>query len=138
VYVRSASIDPQDARYPCVEGILDGSLIQSHVHDFFLCINIKNRRTLFRVFFKRHQNLPLNHFLNIQGDLLVMRVASRNHESIVNLRPSDAHALDRILMMYVHPFVCYQIIQILTDITTGLYPRFAAFKAKQGHLYPWR
>ncbi|KAG6864183.1 hypothetical protein C0991_011758 [Blastosporella zonata] len=88
---------PYDARYPSVEGVLDDILLQSHVHDFFLSTTIKCRRSLFRVFFKRHKHLPYNASLDIQGDLVVMRVASRNRDSFVNLRSTDMHVLDRSL-----------------------------------------
>lgn len=106
VHVRSASIDPQSTRYPCVEGVMDGALIQNYVHDFFLRVVIKRRSTLFRVFVKRHKNLPFNPFLGIQGDVLVMRVASRNRDSLVNLRASDMRILDRLLTRYAPlPFI---------------------------------
>jgi hypothetical protein len=83
-----------------VEGIFDGALIQPHIHDIFLIIAVKRRRVLFRMFFKRHKNLPHNPFLGIQGDLLVMRVASHNRNSLVNLRSSDIHTLDRSLARF--------------------------------------
>lgn len=85
---------------------MDGALIQNYVHDFFLRVVIKRRSTLFRVFVKRHKNLPFNPFLGIQGDVLVMRVASRNRDSLVNLRASDMRILDRLLTRYAPlPFI---------------------------------
>ncbi|KAJ3709438.1 hypothetical protein C8R42DRAFT_649380 [Lentinula raphanica] len=44
----------------------------------------------YRVFFQRHQSLPTNVVLGIQGDLIVMRVGSKNIENVVNARKGDS------------------------------------------------
>lgn len=101
VHVRSTGPDHRYSRYPCVEGVLDDTRLQSYIHDFFIRVFVKRKPSIFRVFFKRHKNLPRNSFLDIQGDVIVMRVASRNRNSLVNLRSSDIRLLDRSLMKYV-------------------------------------
>ena len=104
VHIRSTGPDHRYPRYPCVEGVLDDSRVQSHVHDFFIRIFVKRKPSLFRVFFKRHRNLPYNSSLKIQGDVVVMRVSSRNRNSLVNLQSPDIRLLDRSLKKYVQCF----------------------------------
>lgn len=93
IYATCCSADPQNFRFPCLEGIIEGSHVQPFIHDIY----VLHRSTLFRVFFKRHTMLPYNKQLGIQGDVVVMRVASRNRHSVVNLRPSDRRIADLIL-----------------------------------------
>ncbi|KAJ7809220.1 hypothetical protein B0H14DRAFT_3481596 [Mycena olivaceomarginata] len=61
----------------------------SHVHDIAVTVRDGPNTSRFRVFFKRHVLLPASKSLRIQGDLLVMRVASRNEHSVVNMRAGD-------------------------------------------------
>lgn len=89
------SPSPRGPRYPCVEDVLDSSLIQSHIHDCFLRLSVHRHEVLFQIFFKRHVRLPRNKMLSIKGDLLIMRVSMKNKGSVVNLRSSDVPLLDR-------------------------------------------
>lgn len=91
------SSNPQSIRYPCVESVMDGALLQAHVHDIYVRVLRQSRSILFRVFFKRHAMLPRDPNLNLQGDIVIMRVASRNKQSVVNMRSSDRHLADDVL-----------------------------------------
>lgn len=94
----SSASNPQGVRYPCLEDVIDGGAFQPHTHDIFICIHTSNHRsTLFHVFFKRHMSLSPNDQLGIHGDLVVMRVASTDVDSVVNLRLSDACIIDKAL-----------------------------------------
>ncbi|KAJ3765167.1 hypothetical protein FB446DRAFT_833096 [Lentinula raphanica] len=74
-------------RVPLVESRFVGwDDTQAHIHD----IDVMYRRCRYRVFFQRHQYLPTNGFLGIQGDLIVMRVGSKNTENVVNARKGDS------------------------------------------------
>lgn len=75
---------------------MSGSPLQPHVHDIYVRVS-RPRPILFRVFFKRHVMLPRNVKFNLQGDIIVMRVASRNRQSVVNLRTSDRHIADAVV-----------------------------------------
>ncbi|KAJ3717356.1 hypothetical protein C8R42DRAFT_644610 [Lentinula raphanica] len=57
-------------------------LCHEHASPFLIC--------RYRVFFQRHQSLPTNVVLGIQGDLIVMRVGSKNIENVVNARKGDS------------------------------------------------
>ncbi|KAJ3766233.1 hypothetical protein FB446DRAFT_826672 [Lentinula raphanica] len=59
---------------------------QAHIHN----IDVMYRRCRYRVFFQRHQSLPTNVVLGIQGDLVVMRVGAKNTENVVNARKGDS------------------------------------------------
>lgn len=98
IYVKCVSSNPQDIRYPCLEDILNGGEFQPHTHDIFVRIRLGPRRSaLFRIFFKRHVLLSPNHQIGIHGDLAVMRVASQNIHSVVNMRSSDDRYVDSAL-----------------------------------------
>lgn len=75
---------------------MDGSHFQPHVHDIYVRV-FRPRPILFRVFFKRHTMLRYNTKLNLQGDIIVMRVAAHNRQSVVNLRTSDQRIVDAIV-----------------------------------------
>ncbi|KAF9555248.1 hypothetical protein CPC08DRAFT_726520 [Agrocybe pediades] len=103
-HAKCISQNPQDIRYPCMEDILGGGHFQPHTHDIFVRIPLQRKRTaLFRVFFKRHVSLQLNRQLGIRGDLVVMRVASKNKHSVVNMRCSDDQLVDAALRR--HPTI---------------------------------
>jgi hypothetical protein len=97
VHTRCSSSNPQSPRYPCVEGILDYPGIQTHIHDIYVIIRHRRATSTFRIFFKRHLLLPLNHVLDVQGDMLIMRVASKSRSSVVNMRGSDWRLADFIV-----------------------------------------
>lgn len=73
---------------------MGGSRTQPHVHDVVVSVANGPYSAKFRVFFKRHQNLPHNGVLNLRGDVVVMRVGSKDPDSVVNLRSSDSRAMD--------------------------------------------
>lgn len=100
VDVRCKSADPQDFRYPKVESFLDYPVLQPYVHDIYIRVRYNRTTATFRIFFKRHMLLPLNPHLNLQGDILVMRVASQNRHSVVNMRSIDTRLVDRALNRY--------------------------------------
>ncbi|KAJ7807508.1 hypothetical protein B0H14DRAFT_3483164 [Mycena olivaceomarginata] len=89
VHTHCSAPNPQLLRFACVESVLDDSAVQSHVHDIAVTVRDGPNTSHFRVFFKRHVLLPASKSLRIQGDLLVMRVASRNEHSVVNMRAGD-------------------------------------------------
>lgn len=78
---------------------MEGSSLQPHIHDVYVRVS-RPRPILFRVFFKRHVLLPHNPKLDLRGDVVVMRVASRNRQSVVNLRTSDRRIADAVLREY--------------------------------------
>jgi hypothetical protein len=97
VPTRCSLEDPKGIRYPCVEGLLDHAKVQPYVHDVY--VRVKHGRvatTTFRVFFKRHAYLPDNHFLGMQGDVALMKVAARHLTSVVNMRGSDLELADTV------------------------------------------
>ena len=96
VHTRCASPNPQSPHYPCVERALDYPKVQSHVHDVYVAVKHGRIITPFRVFFKRHTMLPLSGYLGVHGDVLIMRVASRNNASVVNMRSTDGRLADYV------------------------------------------
>ena|ERR1700742_1720744 len=96
VWTRGLPSQPQVTRYAHVETVMNFAALQSHVHDVFVRFTYRGRPTVFRIFFKRHASLPSSHF-GMHGDVLVMRVAQSNGDSVVNLRASDRRILDRVL-----------------------------------------
>ncbi|KAJ7813624.1 hypothetical protein B0H13DRAFT_1555357, partial [Mycena leptocephala] len=89
-------------RLPFVETVMGHSSAQPHIHDVVVFVHHQgaNGRTAisrFRVFCKRHVRLPYNWRLDLKGDVLVMRVASKSLSSVVNLRRSDAKIADFIV-----------------------------------------
>ncbi|KAJ7833896.1 hypothetical protein B0H13DRAFT_1552846, partial [Mycena leptocephala] len=60
VHTRSQSTDPQDLRFPIVEGVLDCGAVQAHMHDVDIVLKHGRRTTRLRAFFKRHVRLPAN------------------------------------------------------------------------------
>ncbi|KAJ7166521.1 hypothetical protein C8R43DRAFT_1122101 [Mycena crocata] len=96
IFTRCRSSNPQDDRFPCVESVLDSAAVQPHIHDIRVVFKHGRRTTHFRVFFKRHVRLPANPNVDVQGDLLVMRVAAQNDESVVNMRGGDQRLADYV------------------------------------------
>ncbi|KAF8173040.1 hypothetical protein K438DRAFT_1981228 [Mycena galopus ATCC 62051] len=78
IHIRSTGAKPGSLRYPCVEDVLDGAAVQAHVHD-------------------RHVRLPKSKSAHIRGDLVVMRVGSKNDDSVVNMRAGDRQSADFIV-----------------------------------------
>ncbi|KAJ6608085.1 hypothetical protein B0H10DRAFT_2227214 [Mycena sp. CBHHK59/15] len=106
VHVLCESSDPQGRRFPCVESLMNGDHIQPYIHDVSVMVMHQpdGRRdrcvtSVFRVFYKRHVNLPHNARLDVQGDVAIMRVASKNRQSVVNMRASDRELYDFIAVM---------------------------------------
>ncbi|KAJ6540097.1 hypothetical protein B0H10DRAFT_2245296 [Mycena sp. CBHHK59/15] len=87
--------------------------VQAHVHDTAVMVTHRdaNRRlkfSRFRLFYKRHARLSPNRRLDMKGDFLVMRVASRNYLSVVNMRRSDAELADFILQSLAEKLRAFQ------------------------------
>ncbi|KAJ6476782.1 hypothetical protein C8R47DRAFT_1075638 [Mycena vitilis] len=91
------SANPYLPRFPCVEGVMDPSGVQPHVHDVTVRLRHGRAVSRFRIFFKRHRKLPFNATLDLQGDVVVMRVAVANAQSVVNLRAADRALVDFVL-----------------------------------------
>ncbi|KAJ7755282.1 hypothetical protein DFH07DRAFT_773400 [Mycena maculata] len=113
---RRASTNPSPAAYtlliahqpnfPCPSSALppirkiDDS--PPHVHDISMIVvhrdaNGRFKSSIFRLFFKRHTRLSYNRRLDLKGNILIMRVASRNISSVVNMHRSDAKVGDFIV-----------------------------------------
>ncbi|KAK7446687.1 hypothetical protein VKT23_014382 [Stygiomarasmius scandens] len=74
---------------------------QAYVHD----CDVLLRGNRFRLFFQRHRYLPLNPTLEIQGDLIIMRVGQKNTRNVVNLRSGDtrlARLIARRYALFLH------------------------------------
>ncbi|KAJ7242226.1 hypothetical protein C8J57DRAFT_1237084 [Mycena rebaudengoi] len=97
VHVRANSSDPQADRFACVESIMANTTRQPYIHDVFIQVRHGGSVSCFRAFFKRHRHLPTHPVLQIQGDLLLMRMAATNWDSVVNLRASDRHLTDWVV-----------------------------------------
>ncbi|KAJ6599577.1 hypothetical protein B0H10DRAFT_1959022 [Mycena sp. CBHHK59/15] len=93
---------------------LAGAHIQSHVHDVSVTVMHQPRRdgrrvfSTFRVFYKRHVRLSHNTRLDVQGDVAIMRVASKNRQSVVNMRRSDREISDFIAAMIAPKLRAFQ------------------------------
>jgi hypothetical protein len=105
-HCRSVSIaiaspnSPQEnaSRIPMVECRFKGwPLPQPYIHD---CA-IRHHGSRFRVYFQRHKWLPMNSTLNIRGDLLILRLGTKNRENVVNLRVGDTKMARRIAKRWV-------------------------------------
>ncbi|KAJ7265272.1 hypothetical protein C8J57DRAFT_1230283 [Mycena rebaudengoi] len=88
---------PRADRFACVESIMANTTRQPYIHDVFIQVRHGGSVSCFRVFFKRHRHLPTHPVLQIQGDLLLMRMAATNWDSVVNLRASDRHLTDWVV-----------------------------------------
>ncbi|KAJ7087577.1 hypothetical protein B0H15DRAFT_781268, partial [Mycena belliarum] len=95
VFTRSRT-NPNGLRFPCVESIFNHFGLQPYIHDIEVELKHGRRTSIFRAFFKRHVRLPPNPTVAIKGDLLLMRVGSRNENLVVNLRKGDRQLADYI------------------------------------------
>ena len=73
--------------------------IQPYVHD--VRVHVLHRLpdghavfSVFKCFYKRHTRLHLNSDLNVQGDLVIMRVAAKNFRLVMNMPTSDREVAD--------------------------------------------
>ncbi|KAG6849547.1 hypothetical protein H0H93_007562 [Arthromyces matolae] len=98
IHTRTSSTDPKTTRYPSVEPFLSNFRLQPYVHDTLLFIRRGSYAAHFRVYFKRHKYLSKNrHIDTVRGDVLIMKVSSKNAESLVNMRSFDAMMVDAAL-----------------------------------------
>ncbi|KAK7046274.1 hypothetical protein R3P38DRAFT_3175557 [Favolaschia claudopus] len=72
------AITPPLGNYPCIEAAMLFTGLQPWIHDVEAFIEHRSESgevvtTKFVVFFQRHEKLPRNDTLNIQGELIVMR-----------------------------------------------------------------
>jgi hypothetical protein len=79
-----------------VEGVLDCGAVQAHTHDVDIVLKHGRRTTRLQAFFKRHVRLPANSNVDIRGDMLIMRVAGQNKDSVVNMRAGDQRLADYV------------------------------------------
>ncbi|KAF7365943.1 hypothetical protein MVEN_00469700 [Mycena venus] len=108
LHTRCLTHHPQCDRTPSVETVMDHQKLQPFIHDFVLVVKHGSTHSHFRVFLKHHKRLPQNRALGIQGDLLVLRVAAKNPDSVVNIRSSDRKRIDTILKKIVPHLVAFQ------------------------------
>jgi len=110
----------RQTRYPFAESVLGGSCIQAYIHNCLVEVREGRHTYYFSVFFKRHCMLPINNCLDhlregaedmdiepFRGDILVMRVASKNQESYVNMRERDTVLSDFLVVQCVISFRCF-------------------------------
>ncbi|KAJ7872874.1 hypothetical protein B0H14DRAFT_2344539, partial [Mycena olivaceomarginata] len=86
-------------RNPTVESLMDDAHIQSYIHDihFHVTHRLPSEAvtwSTFRCYFKRHARLPKNRFLNVKGDVVVMRVAVENLFNVEGMRDGDCKLVD--------------------------------------------
>jgi hypothetical protein len=86
-------------RNPTVEGLMDDAHIQLYIHDIHF--HVMHRLpsdtvtwSTFRCYFKRHARLPKNRFLNVKGNVVVMRVAVENLFNVEGMRDGDCKLVD--------------------------------------------
>ncbi|KAK6988826.1 hypothetical protein R3P38DRAFT_2572887 [Favolaschia claudopus] len=106
IATRSRDTQPQSNRFACVEFNMGHSHFQSHIHDILVNLKHGRFRSRFRIFLKRHIRLPANAVFDVKGDIIVMRVASENSNSLVHLRSSDA-PLIRFIMRKCVPSLLF-------------------------------
>lgn len=100
----------QHTRFPVVEAVLDGAPTQPHIHNSTIRLNVNRHTYLYKVFFKRHVNLPVNSSVAAvvpecchgiaQGDIVIMRVG-KDGEGVVNMRGNDSAMADIALFLWV-------------------------------------
>jgi hypothetical protein len=91
--------------------------MQAYIHNCLVEVREGGHTYYFSVFFKRHCMLPINNCLDrlrdgaedmnikpFRGDILVMRVASKNHESCINMRERDTILSDFLVIQCVISF----------------------------------
>jgi hypothetical protein len=72
--------------------------IQPYIHDCTLLLRDGTRSYQFRIFFKWHVNLPINHSIParkrvaFRGDVMIMRVGAAG--GVVNMRAGDSAMAD--------------------------------------------
>jgi hypothetical protein len=113
VAARGAGPTSCKTRYPFAESVLGGSTMQPYVHNCMVDVKERGRTYRFTVFFKRHCMLPINNCITrlkyqahldtqpFRGDIVVMRVASKNTGSYVNMRDRDTILSDFVVIRYV-------------------------------------
>src|ERR1700685_2991415 len=96
VKVPTSCVAQATNRYPLPESVFDDATMQSYIHDCLVRVHEGKHAYHFRVFFKRHCHLRINQSLRwfskghtFRGDALVMRVGTRCHDSVVNMRDRD-------------------------------------------------
>ncbi|KAJ6491080.1 hypothetical protein C8R45DRAFT_1096606 [Mycena sanguinolenta] len=104
VPARSSSTDRlKHVRLPLVESVMNQCVLQPCVHDISVLVLHRpgpaNRFgvSTFRLFLKRHARLLHNRRLDLKGDIVIMRVGSRNRRSYVDLRSTDTKITDFII-----------------------------------------
>ncbi|KAF8519229.1 hypothetical protein BU17DRAFT_47884 [Hysterangium stoloniferum] len=94
-------------RYPYTECFFDNAILQPYIHNCIVNVHEGNNIYHYAFFFKRHcclsinNSLPLekddNHGPGFRGDVMVMRVSKRNHNSFINMRERDTILADWVI-----------------------------------------
>ncbi|KAJ6547254.1 hypothetical protein B0H19DRAFT_1266188 [Mycena capillaripes] len=83
---------------------MDDAHIQPYIHDTVVQV-VRYQLSgavyyKFRCFFKRHHLLPHNNPLNVQGDLVIMRVDDDNIRSVVDMVPAERVVADFVAQQF--------------------------------------
>ncbi len=102
--MRGSTGDLYLPRFPLAEGHFADAIVQPYIHNCSVIVLEKSQVHNFMVFFKNHRRLPINRSLRalqcedaLRGDVLVMRSASRNLASVVNMRGRDSVLADFVV-----------------------------------------
>ncbi|KAI0368515.1 hypothetical protein BV20DRAFT_947960 [Pilatotrama ljubarskyi] len=94
-----------ESHYPLVETVLDDMAIQPYVHDCSVMVLHNNRWLYYRVFYRRHCRLLINHSVClvarsswVRGDIVVMRTDWKGHA--LGMHHGDAVTADEIVVEF--------------------------------------
>ncbi|KAJ6553680.1 hypothetical protein B0H10DRAFT_1960478 [Mycena sp. CBHHK59/15] len=91
------NIESDVSRYPLVESNFSDAAHQPWIHDFKIKLQHGKKLSRFHIFMKRGKALDPNACANtIAGDVVIMRAAARDSNSVVNMRSTDSRVADYI------------------------------------------
>ncbi|KAK7046271.1 hypothetical protein R3P38DRAFT_3175554 [Favolaschia claudopus] len=98
--------------YPILEPHLACLNIQPVVHSVLVRVMHRDSSgqleiSYFRCFFRRHRRLPRNDTLDVQGEVIVMRILDVDFTQLEDLRPTDTEIADHVVHLlapYLHDF----------------------------------
>ncbi|KAJ6619634.1 hypothetical protein B0H10DRAFT_1946683 [Mycena sp. CBHHK59/15] len=91
------NIESDASQYPLVESNFSDAAHQPWIHDFKIKLQHGKKLSCFRIFMKRGKALVPNACANtITGDVVIMRAAAHDSNSIVNMRSTDSRVADYI------------------------------------------
>ncbi|KAJ6596606.1 hypothetical protein B0H10DRAFT_2227262 [Mycena sp. CBHHK59/15] len=89
--------NPTASRYPLVESNFPDASRQPWIHDFIVQLQHGTKVSRFRIFMKRGKALSPNACANIiGGDVVIMRVATCDSTSVVNMCSTDSRIADYV------------------------------------------